>query len=83
MNRENRTETPPSLTSSTVPTNNPLPHAPQATKSTWGSVDQPIKPTNVDPPQKLSSEAINDRRRRLPPVPLFQPADPEPPSKSE
>ena len=142
MIREDPTETPPSLTSSTVPINDPLPFSRligerdvpgegpswlyedgttcrkvidgDPVNAQWGvtKADKPRKrlaiacttpqtmlpplmlpPSNTDgnlmkqpgshPSRNLASKTIDDRRRHLPPVPLFQPADPDPPSKSE
>ena len=75
MSRENPTETPSSLTSSTVPINNRLPQTWQAATSTWEPIGNPKKPIEVDPSQVSLGDTIDDRRDRLPPVPLFPSVD--------
>ena len=71
MNRED----PRSLTPSTVPNNSPIPHPPQTIESTW----EPRYPTGALDAISQSSlmDTINDRHKRLPPVPLFPPSNTE------
>ena len=77
MDRKPNTETPPSLTSSKVPINDPRPQISQTDKSTWGFIGNSTVQIELDPSQVSLGETIGDRRDRLPPVPLFQPAVPD------
>ena len=49
------------------------PHTPQTTKPTSEAINNPMKPTNIDPSQNLSSNTSDDPRSRIPPFPLYRP----------